>query len=346
MKSLPLFVACCLSVAPPEIAIAQDPHSCTVLKGHRLGVKCLAFAPDGRTLASGGGDATARLWNTEIQSAGAVFKLSETDSIDNSVDSIDFSPDGKTLAAGYLDSRIRLWNIHSKTLWKNIEIHKSPVSAVRYSPDGRSLAAASDDGVRLWDPSKDGQDMTVVRCVGGAHSLAFSPTGALLAIGRHDDSVSLVNPNDPMSCKSLDGHAGSVFCVSFSPDGNVLASAGRNEYVALWDVRELKMTSRLFGHRATSYFDGTGPRPCGMIWCVAFSPDGRSLASGAEDKSIIIWDRRSGHSIAVLNGHNNRVTSLAFSRDGKLLASGSDDKTIRVWNYSEIVDNAKKNSRR
>ena len=67
------------------------------------------------------------------------------------------------------------------------------------------------------------------------------------------------------------------------------------------------------------------------VWSVAFSPDGRMLASGSDDKTVRLWDLVSGAQKQTLEGHSNSVSSVAFSPDGRILASGSEDKTVRLW---------------
>jgi WD40 repeat protein len=70
---------------------------------------------------------------------------------------------------------------------------------------------------------------------------------------------------------------------------------------------------------------------------VAFSPDGRLLASGSYDKTIKLWDVASGREVRTLSGHTSRVLEVAFSPDGRLLASGSGDETIKLWDISGLV---------
>lgn len=69
----------------------------------------------------------------------------------------------------------------------------------------------------------------------------------------------------------------------------------------------------------------------GFVLSVCFSFDGKFIVSGSEDRSIIIWDVKTGKNIKTLKGHRDFVTSVCYNIDGKYIASGSDDKTIKIW---------------
>jgi WD40 repeat protein len=72
----------------------------------------------------------------------------------------------------------------------------------------------------------------------------------------------------------------------------------------------------------------------GEFSCIAYSPDGRRLATGGKEKTAVLWDIGTGQRLHTLAGHEGRVYSLAFSRDGSLLATGSDPGMVKLWNVA------------
>jgi len=127
-----------------------------------------------------------------------------------------------------------------------------------------------------------------------------------------------------------------VNALSFSPDGNLLAAgiggATPQDYlVLLWDTR-----TRELRHQLTSHL-------C-YVSCVAFSPDGKRLASGSEDWTVKIWDIDAGRATLTLGGHRGRIRDVAFSPDGNLLATASEDRTVRIW--PGIVEAAQRRNER
>ena len=126
------------------------------------------------------------------------------------------------------------------------------------------------------------------------------------------------------------GHTRPVTGVSFSADGKSLATASEDETIKLWDVRTGRVRATLRGHELV---DGSLRYAAGVL-AVAFSPDGRRLASGSRDQTVRIWDVATEKCIAVLKGHQGSVTCVAWTPDGRQVVSGAEDSSVRVWDVS------------
>ncbi len=128
----------------------------------------------------------------------------------------------------------------------------------------------------------------------------------------------------------------SVLSVAFSPDGKTLASGSADQTILLWDVTDPHAPTRL---AAPTGLVAPLTGHTGFVYSVAFSPDGKTLASGSADQTIILWDVTDPHAptrlVAPLTGHTAAVQSVAFSPDGKTLASGSKDQTILLWDVTD-----------
>jgi WD40 repeat protein/serine/threonine protein kinase len=169
---------------------------------------------------------------------------------------------------------------------------------------------------------------------GPVNCVALSPDGKRLASGGREPVVRLWDADTGKELANLLGHTNAITTVAFSPDGGTLASGSGDGSVRLWDMSRVP-SSPPAGRPARLDERTVLQGKQGTVYCVAFSPDGKTLATADQDGTLQLWNVRAGTRRAVLRGHTGKVRAVAFAPDGKTLASGGDDGTIRLWDMTE-----------
>ncbi len=288
---------------------ASGNQIAAILTGHQDAVTSVCFSPDGRFLATGSLDRTARLW--DLSAKQIVLRGHR-----GPVESVCFSPDSQSVATASDDRTVRLWDLSGKQIGA-FRAHQGPVESVCFSPDGRFLATCSDDRTaKLWNLS----GKQIVEFTGHedwVKSVCLSGDGRFLATGSHDRTARLWDLSGKLIAE-FTGHEDWVKSVSISPDGRLLATVSDDGTLRVWE---------LSGSPIAVFQGHQGP-----VKSVCFSPDSQLIATGSDDRTARLWDL-SGSNIT-LKGHQGGVESVCFSPDGRFVATGSSDRTVRVWDLS------------
>jgi RNA polymerase sigma factor (sigma-70 family) len=323
-------------------------------------VYAVAFAPDGKTLAAGGGN-NVRIWDT---ATGTTVHHLEAPA--SRVLPIAFAPDGKTLAAGGLGNAIRLWDLETGNALREFWGQEEAVFGLAFSPDGRTLASGGADRiVRLWQVATGKETGCLkVPTPEGTHPLtwpiAVLPDNRTIVTRDMNQRLRLWDADTGAELHQLDLLPQHPSAVAVAHGGAILATAERDPLVIrFWqtasgqelrqlNVPQVRADALAFSAKvkvlAAGYADGMI-----RLWEVAtgaergqirtdqigftgltFSPDGRLLASW-HDCSVRLWKVTTGEELHPVEGHRDGIMAVAFRSGKQRLASVGARGTIRLW---------------
>lgn len=292
-----------------------------VLRGHTSEVWDVAFSPDGHTLITGGKDGTMRLWSVKRPVAHDILTRDV-----NFWNWPVFSADGQWLAVGERKAGVTLWRVSDGTLAGTIADAERPLA---FGTNAQTLMTLGhNDQLQFWNlPLTNGPPMREIPLgTTEIRAYVFLPDRGLLVTGDRQGEICLWDVRSGVGLGRWKAHPDRIVSIAVSPDHTLLATASESDDDAkLWDLARHQLKLNFHGHTMS-------------VYSVAFSPDGRTVATSSIDDTCGLWDVRTGQRLAVLGGHKGGAYSVAFSPDGKTLSVGCNDGQLKLWNLATQRD--------
>jgi WD40 repeat protein len=271
------------------------------LKGFELFVEGLAFAPDGKTLATASCDHSLKLW--DVDRGREVFRFPDQG---HAWSRLAFAPDGTTLAAGNWDGEVVLWDVAKRAVLHRIAAQRQPVHSLHYSRDGRLLATGGVyQSPAVWDV-RSGKLSARLENFEAAWYAAFTDGDRTLVLWGGDHAIHLWDRARGKESPTGHGHGYGVLSLAISPDGKTAATASFDG-IYVWDLASGKERFHLSDGEKRGF------------WCVAISPDGGTLASGGLDGFVRLWSAASGRKLRRWKASESQVFGVAYSPSGDTL---------------------------
>ena len=279
-------------------------------------VPSVVFAPDGKSLVTGWGDGSVRLWDI----AGNKKTLEFEKIAGSSGDCVAITHDGKSVAAEGPRGSIILWDAATGKQTRRLRGHADAIAALVFSRDGKTLVSTgADRTIIVWDVATGKERLLFETHRGPIESLSFSPDGRTLASASQDGTIRLWDVATAKTIRRLCELEVPVWCVRHSPDGRLLA-ASANDRLRLWEAGT--------GKEVRS-FHPDGP------FAFAFSPGGKALAL-AGDGALFVCDVRTGKEVLRIAGRGKLpLTEVAFSPNGDMIAAACGENRVHLWAASD-----------
>jgi WD40 repeat protein len=281
----------------------------SILRGQRSRVYDVGFGAKGDRVVSAGDDGTARTWD-----AGRVQSWVSPPLTDN----LDFNRDGRLIVSASEDGTPRVWDAATGQLRKTMPGARGFTTA-RFSPVANDVLVGryAESSVTLWPLSADAPEGIVQLPKGrGIYLARFDRKGEHIV---YADTKGRIAVRDLRSQHEvvLGGAPKDVYDARISPDGSHVAAVTESGKLMLWRLDRPAHPERVFtGHR-------------GHVNTVAYSDDGQRIVTSGADRTVRVWDPRSGSSV-VLRGHGDEVTTAIFTHEGRVLSTSADG-TLRLW---------------
>jgi WD40 repeat protein len=292
-----------------KIATSQDGAVERTLFGHGNSITRIVYSADGKFIASGSDDKTARFWDAKTGKL-----LRSFSGYQGSVAAVAISPDNQRVAAGGDDKTLKVWNTATGSLERSIAGFSEKIVAVSFSPDGRFIVASSDRELAMFSTT-GGQQIWRSGDEDGIYDVKFSPDGRQVALATYQNIV-LRDSNSGAIVRKLEGLAESANPVLFG-SAQSLISDGR--VWRRWDLASGRLLSQ-------------SSEETNLSAVMAVSADGKLVATSSYE-GIAIWDASSGRQLRKFDKPPEFISALVFAPDGQSLLSGGG-KVVRFWSLA------------
>ncbi|KAG0226296.1 hypothetical protein BGW41_004227 [Actinomortierella wolfii] len=320
----------------PEQPKAIPANDILRLKGHTADVFVCSWNPSNPAqLASGSGDATARIW--EIP-AGSEDDLKEPTVLNHypaltennrDVTTMDWNSSGTLLATGSYDGQARIWTTKGH-LRHIMSQHRGPIFALKWNKKGNYILTGSLDHTTIvWDAAT-GEAKQQYEFHSGTVLDVDWLDNMTFATSSSDGKVYVCKVGDSEPFKVFAGHTDEVNAIRWDPQGELLASCSDDCTAKIWSLSQDDCLFDLTSHTSAVY---------DMTWApydkTSKEPSSRILATASFDKTVRLWDATTGACLRVLARHIEAVYTVSFNPAGTYLATGSPDHTINIWRVSD-----------
>ncbi len=293
--------------------------------------------------------------------------IATTGSVRDPIASLKHSPKNAWLAVARY-GRVEILNADDRQLVHSLKFHAGQVNDLEFSADGKWLLAAGGEPglygeVRIWNTEDWQEDRTIRGHTDSLYAVCLNEQKTVLATGGYDQKIKLWDPTSGEELNTLAGHNDAVFDLAFHPEGRILGSASGDKTIKLWDVKTGKRLETLIEptmeQYAVCFHPGGKTVAAGgadsrlRVWSIneggragtnpilyarfaheepiialAYSQNGRVLASSSEDRELRIWDSGSMELIRTLKQQPDWPTALSFDPRGQALVVGRIDGSL------------------
>ncbi len=304
-----------------------------VYRGHTSWVRAVAWAPDGRFIASTGKDQTVQIWEALSAKPIVTYRGHQAD-----LYAVAWSPDGRYIVSGGMDETVQIWEALTATCVWTYEA-EAWIEDAMFSPDGRYVAVAClagvNSGVHIWR-FPDMLPITILRGPGEmTQSLSWSTDGHYLAYGDDEGNVTIWNTVTGCQFTTMRDSDEAIFALAWAPDNKRVAFGGTSATIHVRNIDTGQVALIYRGHEAT-------------VYRITWSPDSRCVASAsgnivaatvsnydvarAPNEDVVhVWEAVTGRLLSSFHGHSSVVQGLSWSPSGHYIASASFDCTVQVW---------------